>query len=61
MYKYGKSAGPVRAGWYQGRLRSNATKSILKEMSIDLEAGEKMQSEQEEQAIEVLYYTEDQA
>ena len=48
MYKYGKSVRPVRAGWYQGRLRSDATKSILKEMSVDLEASEKMRSEQEE-------------
>ena len=48
MYKYGKSVRPVRAGWYQGRLRSDATKLILKEMSVDLEASEKMRSEQEE-------------
>ena len=61
MYEYGKSAGLIRAGWYQGRLRSNVTKSILKEMSVDLEADERMWSEQEEWAVEVLYYTEDQA
>ena len=61
MYKYGKSIGPDRAGWYQRGLRSNATKSILKEMSVDLEADEKMWSEWEEWAVEVLYYTEDQA
>ena len=48
MYKYGKSVGLVRAGWYQGRLRSDVTKLILKEMSVDLEADEKMKSEQEE-------------
>ena len=45
MYKYGKLVGPVRAGWYQGRLRSDTTKLILKEMSVDLEASEKMWSE----------------
>ena len=45
MYEYGKLVGLVGAGWYQGRLRSDVTKSILKEMSVDLEAGEKMQSE----------------
>ena len=61
MYEYGKSVGLVRAGRYQGRLRSDATKSILKEMSVDLEVDEKMRSEREEWAIEVLYYTEDQA
>ena len=48
MYKYGKLVGPVRASWYQGRLRSDATKLILKEMSVDLEAGEKMRSERGE-------------
>ena len=48
MYEYGKSIGPNRAGWYQGRLRSNTTKLSLKEMSVDLEADEKMWSEQEE-------------
>ena len=37
------------------------TKSSLKETSLDLEGDEKMQSEQEEWAVEVLYYTEDQA
>ena len=61
MYEYGKSVGLDRSGWYQERLRSDATKSILKEMSVDLEADERMRSEQEEWAIEVLYYTEDQA
>ena len=45
MYEYSKSIGPGRAGGYQGRLRSNATKLILKEMSIDLEADERMRSE----------------
>ena len=44
MYEYGKVIGPGRAGWYQGRLRSDATKPSLKEMSIDLEADEKIQS-----------------
>ena len=48
MYKYGKSIRPDRAGRYRGRLRSDATKSSLKETSIDLEADEKMQSEWEE-------------
>ena len=48
MYGYSKSIGPDRAGWYQRRLRSDATKSSLKETSIDLEGDEKMQSEQEE-------------
>ena len=48
MYEYGKSVGPARAGWYQERLRSGATKSILMEMSVDLEVDEKMQSEREE-------------
>ena len=61
MYEYGKLVRLVRAGWYQERLRSDATKSILKEMSVDLEADKKMWSEREEWAIEVLYYTEDQA
>ena len=61
MYKYGKSIRLGRSGWYQGRLRSNATKSSLKETSLDLEGDEKMRSEQEERAVEVLYYTEDQA
>jgi hypothetical protein len=61
MYEYSKSIGPDRSNWYQGRLRSNATKSSLKEMSLDLKDDEKMLSEQEEWAIEVLYYTEDQA
>ena len=37
------------------------TKSSLKEMSLDLEDDEKMQSEQEEWVVEVLYYAEDQA
>ena len=45
MYKYSKSIGPGRAGGYQGKLRSDATKSTLKEMSIDLEADERMRSE----------------
>ena len=48
MYEYGKSVGPDKSGWYQGRLRSDATKSSLKEMSVDLEVDEKMLSEQEE-------------
>ena len=48
MYEYGKSIGLDRAGWYQRGLRSDATKSILKEMSVDLEADERVQSEQEE-------------
>ena len=61
MYEYGKSAGLIRAGWYQGRLRSNTTKSILKEMSVDLGDDKKMLSEWEEWVIEVLYHTEDQA
>ena len=61
MHKYGKSIGPDKSGWYQGRLRSGATKSSMKETSLDLEVDEKMQSEQEEWAVEVLYYTEDQA
>ena len=61
MYEYGKLVGPDRASWYQGRLRSNATKLNLKGISLDLEVDEMMLSEQEEWAIEVLYYTEDQA
>ena len=61
MYKYGKSIGPDKPSWYQGRLRSDATKSSLKETSLDLEGDEKMRSEWEEWAVEVLYYTEDQA
>ena len=61
MYKYGKSIRLDKSSWYQGRLRSNVTKLSLKEISLDLEGDEKMQSEQEEWAIEVLYYTEDQA
>jgi hypothetical protein len=48
MYEYGKSVGPDKSGWYQGRLRSDTTKSSLKEMSVDLEVDEKMLSEQEE-------------
>ena len=48
MYEYGKSVGPDKSGWYQGRLRSDATKLILKEISVDLEVDEKMRSEQEE-------------
>ena len=48
MYKYGKLIGPDRASWYQGRLRSDATKSSLKERSLDLEGDEKMLSEWEE-------------
>ena len=61
MYEYGKLIGPDRAGWYQGRLRSDATKLSLKEISSDLKGDEKMRSEWEEWAVEVLYYTEDQA
>ena len=61
MYEYGKLVGLDDPGWYQGRLRSNATKLSLKEISLDLEGDEKMRSKQEEWAIEVLYYTEDQA
>ena len=61
MYRYGKLVGPDRAGWCQGRLRSNMTKSSLKEISLDLEGDEKIWCEQEEQVVEVLYYTEDQA
>ena len=48
MYKYSKLIGPGRASGYQGRLRSDATKSILKETSVDLEADERMRSEREE-------------
>ena len=48
MYEYGKSVGLDKSSWYQGRLRSNATKSSLKETSIDLEVDEKMRSEREE-------------
>ena len=48
MYEYGKSVSPDSPSWYQGRLRSNAIKSSLKEISLDLEGDEKMQSEQEE-------------
>ena len=48
MYEYGKLIGPDRASWDQGRLRSDVTKSSLKEISLDLEGDEKMQSEQEE-------------
>ena len=48
MYEYGKLIGLDRAGWCQGRLRSDATKSSLREMSLDLEADEKMWSEWEE-------------
>ena len=47
MYEYSKSIGPGRAGGYQGRLRSDATKSILKKTSVDLEADERMWSERE--------------
>jgi hypothetical protein len=61
MYEYGKSIRPDKSGWYQGRLRSNMTKSSLKEISLDLEGDEKIWCEQEEQVVEVLYYTEDQA
>ena len=61
MYEYGKSIGPDKSGWYQGRLGSDVTKSSLKEISLDLEGDEKMQSEWEEWVVEVLYYTEDQA
>ena len=48
MYKYGKSIRPDKSGQYQGRLRSDATKLSLKEISVDLEADEKMRSEWEE-------------
>ena len=48
MYEYSKLVGPDRPGWYQGRLRSDATKLSLKEMSLGLKGGEKMRSEQEE-------------
>ena len=48
MYEYGKSIGLDKPSWYQGRLRSDATKSILKEISLDLEGDEKMWSEWEE-------------
>ena len=61
MYEYGKLIGPDKSGWYQGRLRSDATKLSLKEISLDLEGDEKMRSEWEEWVVEVLYYTEDQA
>ena len=61
MYEYGKSIRPDKSSWYQGRLRSDTTKSSLKEISLDLEGDEKMWSEREEWVVEVLYYTEDQA
>jgi hypothetical protein len=48
MYEYGKSVGLDRSGWYQERLRSDTTKSSLKETSLDLKVDEKMQSEREE-------------
>ena len=48
MYEYGKLVGPDKSGWCQGGLRSNTTKSSLKETSIDLEVDEKMWSEWEE-------------
>ena len=48
MYEYGKLIGPDRAGWDQGRLRSDVTKLSLKEISLDLEDDEKVQSEWEE-------------
>ena len=48
MYEYSKSIRPGRASGYEGRLRSDATKLILKETSVDLEADERMQSEREE-------------
>ena len=48
MYEYGKLVGPDKSGWYQGRLGSDTTKSSLKEISVDLEADKKMQSEWEE-------------
>ena len=48
MYEYSKLVGPGRSSWYQGRLRSDATKSNLKETSLDLEGDKKMQSEQDE-------------
>ena len=48
MYGYSKSIRPDRSGQYQGRLRSDTTKSSLKEISLDLEDDEKMLSEWEE-------------
>ena len=48
MYKYGKSVRLDKSGWYQGRLRSDVTKSSLKEISVDLEVDEKMRSAWEE-------------
>jgi hypothetical protein len=48
MYEYGKLVGPDKSGWYQGRLRSDATKLSLKKISIDLEVDEKMWFKQEE-------------
>ena len=48
MYEYGKLIGPDRSSWYQGGLRSDATKLSLKETSLDLEVDEKMLSEREE-------------
>ena len=47
MYKYGRLVRPDKSSWYQGRLRSDMTKLSLKEISLDLEADEKMRSEQE--------------
>jgi hypothetical protein len=54
MYEYGRSVGLDKSGWFQGRLRSDATKLSLKETSIDLEVDGKMWSEQEERAVEVV-------
>ena len=48
MYKYGKSVGPNKSGWYQGRLRSDTTKLSLKETSINLEVDEKIWSKWKE-------------
>ena len=48
MYEYGRSVRPDNPGWYQVRLRSDATKSSLNELSLDLEGDEKMWSEWEE-------------
>jgi hypothetical protein len=48
MYEYGKLIGLDRSSCYQGRLRSNATKSSLKETGLDLEVDKKMLSEREE-------------
>ena len=48
MYEYGKLIGLDGSGCYQGRLRSDATKLSLKEISLDLEVDKKMWSEREE-------------